>query len=751
MVSLADSLVSSASRKLPLRMRPDLSVRYHKYQGKPYWVIKEPVGLKYYRFQEEEYSILRMMDGTCSFEDVKERFEQDYAPQKISLQDLQHFIGMLHRSGLLITDAEGQGPQLRKRRDETVRKEMFQKVSNVLAIRFKGVDPDKFLNWLAPYTNWFFTKWAVIFFATLGIAALLLVGSQFETFRARLPAFHEFFGPQNWIYLGCTLAITKVLHEFGHGLSCKRFGGECHEIGVMILVLTPCLYCNVSDSWLLPSKWHRAAIGAAGMYVEIVLATIATFVWWFSYEETTINNIALSVMFICSVSTVLFNGNPLLRFDGYYIMADIAEIPNLRQKASKILHRLMGQYMLGIEQQEDPFLPQHNRWFFALYTLAAVAYRWVVVFSIFLFLNKVLEPYGLKVLGQMIAMAGLFGLVVQPTWQFGKFLYTPGRMHQVKKKNVLITTAIIAAFIAAFCYVPLPYSVKCAVEVAPKNERNVYALVPGIFEKLKVRPGDEVSEGDVIAVMSNDDLMLGVSDLQDAVQRYQSELDVIEMQLAQQQADQGAGRIPVIKALLESTKQQLAERRKDLEKLTVRAPVAGTVLPAPVKKAQPSPDGRLPAWSGSLLDQINQGAFLEPSDEICRIGDPNQFEALLAVDQSDLDFLDAGQAVQIKLDAYTSDVVRTEIESDDHISREPMRYSSQGMSMQAGGTLATKTGDAGIPVPLSTTYQVIVPMPNDGLLKYEAGLRGRAKIAAQWQSLGTRLRRLLTRTFRFEL
>ena len=118
MVSLADSLVSSASRVLPLRMRPDLSVRHHRYQGKPYWVIKEPVGLKYYRFQEEEYSILRMLDGTCSFEDIKDRFEREYAPQKISLHDLQHFIGMLHRSGLLVTDAEGQGPQLRKRRDQ---------------------------------------------------------------------------------------------------------------------------------------------------------------------------------------------------------------------------------------------------------------------------------------------------------------------------------------------------------------------------------------------------------------------------------------------------------------------------------------------------------------------------------------------------------------------------------------------------------------------------------------------------------
>mgnify|MGYP000497118404 CR=1 FL=1 len=120
----------------------------------------------------------------------------------------------------------------------------------------------------------------------LGLSALGLVIVEWDVFRSRLPAFHEFFGPGNWLLLGLVLAVTKVLHEFGHGLSCKHYGGECHEMGFMLLVLTPCLYCNVSDSWMLPSKWRRAAIGAAGMYVEIVLASIATFVWWFSAPGT---------------------------------------------------------------------------------------------------------------------------------------------------------------------------------------------------------------------------------------------------------------------------------------------------------------------------------------------------------------------------------------------------------------------------------------------------------------------------------
>jgi putative peptide zinc metalloprotease protein len=749
MVTLADSLISSSSRRLPLRMRPDLSVRYHRYQGRPYWVIKEPIGLKYYRFQEEEYSILRMLDGECSFDEIKQRFEREYAPQKISLQDLQHFIGMLHRSGLLVTDAEGQGMQLRKRRSETLRREWMSTLSNVLAIRFKGIDPDRILNWLAPWTNWFFTKWAAMFFGTLGLAALLLVGVKFEEFRLRLPAFHEFFGPENWFWLGITLALTKVLHEFGHGLSCKRFGGECHEIGVMILVLTPCLYCNVSDSWLLPNKWHRAVIGAAGMYVEVVLASIATFLWWFS-EPGLLNHICLSIMFICSVSTVLFNGNPLLRFDGYYILSDIAEIPNLRQKSSKILQRIMSEWCLGIEQQEDPFLPQGNQWFFALYTIAAVVYRWVVVLSIFLFLNKVLEPYGLKVIGQVIAMAGLVGLVVQPAWQFGKFLHTPGRMHQVKRKNLLTTVVVVGALIAAFLYVPLPYSVKCALEVQPRNATTVYALVPGILDELHIEAGQHVTAGDDVAQLSNEDFQLTVIGLEQKVSLYQRKMNVLQHSRYRSEAAELWAQLPELQTLLNSSREQLAKAKEDLAKLQVKASASGTIMPPPNKKPPSSGGGQLPSWKGSLLDPENSGASLQSNDELCRIGDPNHFEALMAVDQADINSIHAGQKVRIKLDAYSGDVFEAVIESEQDISRKPMPFSPESMAVQAGGALATQTDASGAPRPISATYQVKVPLP-EGMRDFKIGQRGRAKISAAPQSVGQRFWRFITRTFHFEL
>ena len=299
---------------------------------------------------------------------------------------------MLHRSGLVIADMPGQGQQLFKRRGERWWQEFWGAASNVLAHPIQGDRSRAGAQLARPEDAVVFQPPAVVIFSLFILSALLLVAVQFDTFWTKLPTFHEFFAKGNWFCLGLVLAVTKVCHEFGHGLSCKHCGGECHELGFMLLVLTPCLYCNVSDSWMLRNKWYRAAIGAAGMYVELVIAAVATFVWWFS-EPGLVNQLALNTMFVCSVSTVIFNGNPLLRYDGYYILADITEIPNLRQKATTILSRKMGAWCLGLEEPEDPFLPQRNQIFFAIYSVASALYSWFVTFSILWFLYEVFKPY----------------------------------------------------------------------------------------------------------------------------------------------------------------------------------------------------------------------------------------------------------------------------------------------------------------------------------------------------------------------
>ena len=175
MPTLADSMVSSVSRAIALRMRPDLSARRQRYHGRAYWVVKEPVGLNYFRFHEEEYEILCMLDGRASMADVKERFEELFPPQKVTYQDLQHFVGTLHRSGLVTSSASGQGVQLKSRRDQKKRKELLGKLSNVFAVRWRGIDPERILNAIYPWTGWFFSPLMMVLLLTFGASALTLV------------------------------------------------------------------------------------------------------------------------------------------------------------------------------------------------------------------------------------------------------------------------------------------------------------------------------------------------------------------------------------------------------------------------------------------------------------------------------------------------------------------------------------------------------------------------------------------------
>jgi putative peptide zinc metalloprotease protein len=745
MVTLRDSLLSSSARMLPIRRRPDLVSRRQHYLGRSYWVVKDPVGLNYFRFQEEEYAILQMLDGQISLDEIKDRFEAEFPPQKITLEELQQFLGMLHRSGLVVTDLPGQGRQLRQRRDERVRKQFLSAISNILCIRFKGFDPERLLNWLYPFVGWFFSPIAMVLCCLLGLSALLLVGVEFDVFHSKLPEFYQFFNVHNAFLLAAVLGVTKVMHEFGHGLACKHFGGECHEMGVMVLVLTPCLYCNVSDSWMLPNKWHRAGIGAAGIYVEAVLASICTFLWWFS-EPGLFHNLCLNVMFVCSTSTIIFNANPLLRYDGYYVLSDLVEIPNLRQKATTILSRKLGEWCLGLEPPDDPFLPQRNQVFFALYSIAAAAYRWVVAFSICWFLYKLFQSYDLKVVGQCVVLASLWGLLVLPLYQAAKFFYVPGRLEQVKKPRFYASLSVLVGLVLAIFFLPLPYSVICTLEVQARDAQPVYVDVTGKLLSLDVTPGLQVAAGQQLAQLQSTDIDLEIAKLVGKGDEYRVQLEQLRQQAAHDR--RAADQIPQVQDTLKTVEEQLQEKNRDKQRLRLAAPLAGTVLPPTITTRHEDGEEKLPAWSGTPLDQENLGATLEQGERFCQIGDPKRLEAVMVIDQADRNLVREGQAVDIQLEGFPSDPLHSQIAE---IAESELKVSPQRLSSKSGGELATKTDPhTGAEKPMSTSYQARAPIDDsEGL--FRLGIRGQARIYTDWLPLGTRLWRLLSHTFNFKL
>ncbi len=743
MATLAESLISSSSRPLTVRKRPDLTASRHRYQGTGYWVVKEPVGLQYFRFHDEEYYILGTLDGHVSLQQVKDGFEQRFAPQKITFGDLQQFIGMLHRSGLVISNAPGQGKALRTRGISKKRKELLGKFTNIFAIRFRGFDPERLLNAMLPWFGWVFTVPALIGFMFLWAAAAMLLGSQYETVYSRLPTFQQFFAADRWIYLAVTMALVKVLHEFGHGLSCKKFGGECHELGFMLLVFTPCLYCNVSDSWMLPNKWQRVWIGAGGIYVELILASLAAFVWYYS-EPGLLNDLCLNMMFLNLVSTVVVNGNPLLRFDGYYILMDWLEIPNLRQKSTEVLKRWFQTTCLGLELQDDPFLPQRRRFLFALFTIASVIYRWVVVFSICWFITKVLELHGLQTLGRMIAIAGLAGMIAQPIKQTYKFIRTPGRLQKVKRGRLLTSLGILAAVVTAVCYIPLPHHIDCAFEIRPASAGSVYAGVPGqIVDTIK--PGTWVREGDELARLMNPDLDIRLIEL-DGEYR-QAEVRMRNLSLRSRGDDSVKAQLETQTELIASIQQMKNKTQEEVDRLVVRAEREGIVMPPPDKQAQPGDDGRLPGWTGSPLEQCNRGALLSPEDLLCEIGSATDLEAVLVIDQGDVQLVRVGQEVDLKLDANRMGTFRGKVFEK---SEAELKNASSSMASQSGGDLQTEVDPTtGQVKPRSVSYQARVPLA-DVDTPLRPGYRGSAKVYVDPMSLGQRLWRIIAQTFNFE-
>ena len=282
MSTLAQSPVSSASRPLPLRMRPDLVVAAQRIAGRRFWAIKDPITMTYFRLRDEEYAVLEMLDCQASTAEIIARFERRFAPRRLTPEHLQAFLARAHNDGLVVSDAAGQGAQLLTRRARERKRARLLQVSNLLAVRLPGLNPRPLLDALYPLVRGLLSKTAIVFGLSFVAAAIVLVITRFAQFEARLVDVQGFFTPRNAVFILLAVSLTKIVHELGHALACRHFGGECHEIGPMLLVFAPCLYCNVSDAWMFESKWRRIAVSAAGMYVEALLAAMATFVWWTS-------------------------------------------------------------------------------------------------------------------------------------------------------------------------------------------------------------------------------------------------------------------------------------------------------------------------------------------------------------------------------------------------------------------------------------------------------------------------------------
>lgn len=736
----------SPTQPLTLRKRADLVVVRETFGDKTYFVVKDPLALKYFRFQEEEFVQLELLDGVRSLEALREELEARYAPQQFPTEGIARFVAGLHQSGLVTSDARGQAEPLLERRRKTRNRSWLQKLLSPTAIQFRGIDPTRLFDFLEPKTRWCYSWPAAIAALFLILSALTLVAVHYDQVARRLPTFNQFFTPSNMLLLLALTGAIKVIHEFGHGLTCRRYGGECHELGLMILVFAPCLYCNVSDSWRLPKR-QRIAVSAAGIVIELVIAALATFGWWFSLPGA-FQQLCLGAMFVSGISTVVVNGNPLMRYDGYFILADLVETPNLAEKSSAVIREFFSKVCLGSTDESDPMLPARNRGWFALYGVASLIYRVLVTFSIYLFLLAWLRPYRLEVLARTFGIVSLSSMLVIPAYRHLRSLYVRGvgDLGSSRRKRLTITGVVVTAIVAVATLVPLPQRVWGTLELEPHDAAQVYVDVPGTIRSVAYRPGDRVTKDTVLAQLENLDLELEVVKLAGRVAELEAQLAARKLE---RYTSPAAGQqVPEIRKSLDAALASLQEKRAELGRLTLVAGRDGVLLPpAENFSVEKTPRGELPIWSGLPSDKKNRRATLEAGTVFFRIGETNRWEAVVAVDQADIELLKLSQEVEIKVDELAGVTFLGQV---DEIARREMHESPKGLSNKAGGDLATETDAAGIERPRSPTYQVRVTLADDDRL-LRIGLRGTAKIHVPPQPLAAQFGRWLDRTFHFDL
>ncbi|WP_432698189.1 efflux RND transporter periplasmic adaptor subunit [Marinobacterium sp. YM272] len=531
------------------RLRSHANIYRHHFRGGLWYVLQDRTSGRFHRFTPEVYQVISLMDGSRSVEEIWELVCERLDADAITQDEMIGLLGKLYSADVLYGDVPPDIVELSDRSRKMKRQKMIRSVLNPLALRLPVFDPDDFLNatlpLVRPFISWF---GALLFFAVLAYAGTL-TALHWDELTANV--FDRVLATENLLLLLIAYPCTKALHELGHAYVIKRWGGDVHEIGLMFLVFMPVPYVDASDSIAFHSKWQRALVAGAGILTEIFLAALAMVVW-VSAEEGIVRAFAFNVMLIGGVSTLLFNGNPLLKFDGYYVLCDLLEIPNLAPRGNRYLGYLIQRYAFGLSHAESPVTAPREGFWFLTYSISSFLYRLFITFAIIVLLVS-MELYAV---GVALAIWAVFLMLVLPLLKQGWYLLTSPALRRHRGRALGMTAAVLMLIVAVLFFIPVPYNTLAQGYVATNPQSAVNAGADGVVVELLVEPGEEVQPGTPL---------IRLDDPLHAAQLAMLEARIAELELrlqAEQQVDQAAARV---------VSEELKQARANLDAARVRA------------------------------------------------------------------------------------------------------------------------------------------------------------------------------------
>ena len=498
---MSESMFSSSWYRiasLQPRLKAHIEIHRQHYRGQLWYVLQDFSSSLNHRFSPQAHYIISLMNGARHFQEIWELALAHLGDDAPTQDEMVKLLGQLHGSDLLICDVPPDTQDLFQRYERKQRSKWMQRLWSPLSVRFPLWDPDAFLErWLflvRPLFSWF----GVLLWGGVIITALVLAASHWVDLSKDVS--DTVWAPGNLLLLFFIYPVVKLLHELGHAFSTKVWGGQVHEMGMMLLVFMPMPYVDASSSWGFRDKKKRAVVGMAGMAVEMFLAALALFVW-LNVEPGVVRAIAYNVMLIGGVSTLFFNGNPLLRFDGYYIFADLAEIPNLASRSNNYLGYLFQRYVFGLKAAISPVSAVGERGWFVLYGLASFCYRMLISFSITFFVASQFFMIGI-----ILAIWSVGTMVLMPTLKCCRFIFSNPMLSQSRVRVLITSTSLVLVLLGFLLVFPMPLNTYAEGVVWLPEQAKVRARTEGFVVNILVG-ANTVVERDQILIELDDPLL----------------------------------------------------------------------------------------------------------------------------------------------------------------------------------------------------------------------------------------------------
>ena len=486
------------------RLRAGIKIRRQLQDGEAVYIVRHPETQRFYRFRETEHAVLQLLDGSSTLEEIAERFASGGSGRSLSAAAVEAFVTSL-RDLDLVERSLGERRLALYERLRLQRTRRRSRIKSVLFLQKKIYDPDRLFERLLNLFWFLWTPHFVVVSLLLLLGAAVVVGLEWSAFAAGFRAFVvdlsdlERAGP-NYIFMLGTWMWMTLIHEACHGITCKRFGGEVHDVGVLLFYLQfPGCYCNVNDAWSFSSRAQRVWVTLAGGYSGIVLAALGVFAWWATPQGSPVHRHAYAVIVIGFLGNVLSNFNPLVRFDGYYMLVDLVEVPNLQVNSFKFVGSWFRRRLLRVP--EDPMsVSRRERRVLAVYGVCALVYLSLTMVVFLGFVGDLLlRHFGESGWLPLLALAAF--VLERPTRAVVggvrkiRMARGPGRRSAVR-------VAVGTLFAAAVLLWPLPAWIAGSARLEAADPPAVRAATAGrVVEGAEA--GDEVEAGAPLVRLEN--------------------------------------------------------------------------------------------------------------------------------------------------------------------------------------------------------------------------------------------------------